>query len=411
MRRNSKSFTRRKFVKQSVIGTGIATISTIPSATGNVQAVDSAAKSNRSKHMGCSENISRAKAAYDALQQYFYKEDSNLYLEEYPNQSDNPYSYAWPFSQAMAGTIDLFGIRRGNVDENYADDVQDRLDGLEHYWNPNKDPSGYDSYVRPPYGNGGDIFYDDNEWIGLELVQLYRMTGDEAALERARQIFDLVVYGWDDDASHPKSGGVFWTQASWSDDRNTVSNAPGAELGLHLYQLTDDTERKQYYLHWSKRMYEWVNEYLHAPNGLYWDHVNMDGSITKWIFTYNQGTMIGTNVLLHEITEKDSYLERAQTVADRALEYFGTQNRLYEEDMAFNAIFFKNLLLLLNVKNDPKYLRAMQAYANEIWNNSRDPETNLITRNEGPTHLLQQSAFVQINASLAWVKPDYDTLA
>ncbi|WP_227378376.1 glycoside hydrolase family 76 protein [Haladaptatus halobius] len=392
-------------------GTGIATSFALPMITGNVHARDSAAKPGHLKSVSRSENINRAIAAYDALQQYFYKENSKLYLEEYPNQSDNPYSYVWPFSQAMAGTVDLFGIRNGSVGADYADDVQDRLDALELYWNPNKDPKGYDSYVRPPYGGGGDIFYDDNEWIGLELIQLYRMTGDQRFLRRARQIFDLVVHGWDDDPSHPKPGGVFWTQAPWSDDRNTVSNAPGAELGLHLYQLTDEDERKQYYLGWSKRMYDWVNEYLQAPNGLYWDHVNMDGTITKWIFTYNQGTMIGVNVLLYEITEEESYLTEAERIADRALEYFGKANRLFEEDMAFSAIFFKNLLLLQKIKNNPKYLKAMQKYANEIWQNARDPETNLIKRGDDPTHLLQQSAFVQINASLAWVRPDYINLA
>lgn len=311
----------------------------------------------------------------------------------------------------MAGTIDLFGIRKGRVGDDYADDVQARLEGLEHYWNPSKSPPGYDSYVRPPYGGGGDIFYDDNEWIGLELVQLYRMTGNERALERARRVFDLVVHGWDDDPSHPRPGGVFWTQASWSDDRNTVSNAPGAELGLQLYQLTEDEELKEYYLGWARRMYEWVNEHLRAPNGLYWDHVNMDGTITKWIFTYNQGTMLGANVLLYEITGEKPYLDEAERIADRALEYFGREG-LFEEDMAFAAIFFKNLLLLQNVDSDPRYRRAMQAYADAIWNRARDPETNLIRRDsDSPTHLLQQSAFVQINAALAWVRPDYDELA
>ncbi|WP_227356610.1 glycoside hydrolase family 76 protein [Haladaptatus salinisoli] len=398
-------------MRQSVTGTSVATSFALPLVAGNVRARDSAAKSGHSKSVSRLENVNRAITAYDALQQYFYEEDSKLYLEEYPNRTDNPYSYVWPFSQAMAGTIDLFGIRNGKIGGDYADDVQDRLDALELYWNPNKDPKGYDSYVRPPYGGGGDIFYDDNEWIGLELIQLYRMTDDRRFLKRARQIFDLVVHGWDDDHSHPKPGGVFWTQADWSDDRNTVSNAPGAELGLHLYQLSDDDERKQYYLSWSKRMYNWVNEHLQAPNGLYWDHVNMDGTITKWIFTYNQGTMIGVNVLLYEVTKDEYHLAEAERIADRALEYFGRENRLFEEDMAFSAIFFKNLLLLRNVKNNPKYLKAMQKYADQIWQTARDPATNLIKRGDATTHLLQQSAFVQINASLAWVRPDYVDLA
>jgi predicted alpha-1,6-mannanase (GH76 family) len=107
----------------------------------------------------------------------------------------------------------------------------------------------------PPYGNGGDFFYDDNEWVGLFDVQRFLMTGDRTALTRAEQIFELVKSGWDTDASHAAPGGVFWTQATWSHDRNTVSNMPGAELGLRLYQLT----RQPSYLDWSRRMYDWTN--------------------------------------------------------------------------------------------------------------------------------------------------------
>ena len=188
--------------------------------------------------------------------------------EEYPRTGGNAYSYVWPFSQAMAATIDLSGIR--SVGAGYGADVQDRLAGLQLYWNDTTTPPGYDSYVRPPLGGGGDKFYDDNEWIGLELVQRYRMTGDQAALARARQIFDLVDFGWDSDPTHPCPGGTFWTQAPWSQDRNTVSNAPGAELGLQLYELTADATQKAHYLASSTRMYDWVNSCLLAPNGLYW---------------------------------------------------------------------------------------------------------------------------------------------
>ena len=51
------------------------------------------------------------------------------------------------------------------------------------------------------------------------------MSGDQASLHRAEQIFDLVVSGWDTDSTHPDPGGVFWTQATWSHDRNIVDSA------------------------------------------------------------------------------------------------------------------------------------------------------------------------------------------
>src|SRR5437764_1304422 len=90
-------------------------------------------------------------------------------------------------------------------------------------------------------------------WIGLNLVRAYRLTGDAAALSRAQSVFAFIEGGWDSNPAHPDPGGVFWTQASWSRDRNTVSNAPSAELGLRLYQLTG----QQAYFDWAQRMYAW----------------------------------------------------------------------------------------------------------------------------------------------------------
>src|SRR5690242_19065190 len=182
------------------------------------------------------------------MQKYFYKQDgSHLYLEQYPAQSgDNTYSYEWPFSQAHIATIDLSTVP--GLGAGYKAAVADRSVGQEHYWNTTGTTgvAGYDSYPRPPYGNGGDKFYDDNEWVGLAKLQLFLTTGYKAALARAEDIFQLVVSGWDTDTSHPAPGGVFWTQATWSHDRNTVSNMPGAEMGLRLYQITRDKS----YLDW-----------------------------------------------------------------------------------------------------------------------------------------------------------------
>src|SRR5581483_4821046 len=110
---------------------------------------------------------SRAVATYDAMQQYFYAphvyhgDNSSLYTENYP-QSGRRYSFLWPFSQAMAGTIALAGIPSGLVGGgSYQTDVADRLTGLSRYWGTNSSAPGYDSCPPAPYGAGGDKYYDD----------------------------------------------------------------------------------------------------------------------------------------------------------------------------------------------------------------------------------------------------------
>lgn len=355
-------------------------------------------------------NAERAVATYDALQRYLYVGDgSGLYHEQYPmTPDDRPYSYEWPFSQAHGATLDLTGIPRTGRD--YVDDLADRAAAQEHYWHPEGGTTGkpgYDSYPRGAYGGGGDFFYDDNEWVGLIKVQQHLMTGDKAALARAKEIFALVVSGWDTDPSHAAPGGVFWTQATWSTDRNTVSNMPGAELGLRLYLVTGDTT----YLSWSQRMYDWTNAHLLAPNGLYWDNVKLDGAIDATQWSYNQGVPIGVNVLLHKATGDAVYLQRARAVAAASLDLYVGQGRLDAQGAPFNAIYFKNLLLMESVVGGTTYRRAMQDYADHVWAERRDPATGLMRfADNAVTQAIEQAAMVQIYATLAWQRGHAGTL-
>ena len=339
-------------------------------------------------------NAARAIASYAALQENF-SNNNGLYLEEYPNETDNAYSYVWPFSQALTASVDMTALPRG---ERYQRDVTRSLAALELYWNAETTPAGYDSYVRPPQGGGGDKFYDDNEWLGLEFLRLYKQTHKASYLAKAKAIFKLIVYGWDDDASHPCPGGVYWTQASWSQDRNTISNAPGAQIGAQLFEITGDSS----YLEWAKRMVSWVDGCLKAPNGLYWDNIKLDGSIDKTQWSYNQGMMLGAKVRLYRASGEKHYLKEAQKLAKTALGYYGGAGRYYTQPARFNAIFFKNLLLLEREAHDPAYRKAMQAYADEVWRSARDPETNLFKFEVyKPVTLLEQAAMAQIYAALA----------
>jgi hypothetical protein len=346
----------------------------------------------------------RAAASYQALNQYF-DAGQGLLLEEYPNASQNPYSYLWPYSQAAVAAENLAGIPgRGRQ---WSDEARRRRDGYEPYWNASTTPQGYDSYLRPPLGQGGDKFYDDNEWIGLNLVQNYQRTGDRSALARAKEIFALVVHGWDDDPAHPCAGGVFWTQAPWSQDRNTVSNGPGAELGAHLYLLTRDES----YLSWSKKMYDWSQECMLAPNGLYWDHIDLAGTIEKTQWSYNQGVMLGAGALLYKATGDSKYLADARALASASLDFYTSEDRLWRQPARFNSIYFKNLLILDSVAPDRGYRALMQSYADRAWAEARDPETGLFHFDDRPVQLLEQAGMVQIDALLAWPRSKYGLLA
>ena len=348
----------------------------------------------------------RAQQSYAAMQQYFARNDgTSLYHERYPVQSgDNPYSYLWPLSQAYTATIDMANLG------GYQADVGDRVTALSHYYSargrsPNAGVSptqaslaGFDSYVDPPLGGSGDKYYDDNAWVGLASVQQYVQTGDATALTRAEGIFSLLVSGWDTNTSHPDPGGVFWTQGSLSQDRNTVSTMPAAEIGLRLYQIT----RNPFYFSWAQRMYNWVYTYVRDPSdGLYWDHINLAGQINKAKWSYNQGVPIGVNVLLYQVTGNPTYLTRAEQIASATLSHFGNSG-LLQQPVAFDAIFFRNLLMLYRVDQRPAYASAIVSYGDSVWNSDRDASTALFRFNGSTsTDLLDQAAMTQVYALLA----------
>lgn len=408
--------TRRTFGKKA--GLGLALVALPPAGSLGLLtpvAQADAQPAGGETHAGI--HAERAVAAYQAMQRYFYQPNVQLYIDPYPHTSGNAYSYLWPFSQALVATLDVAGLPGSG--SQFAADVQARLAGLAHYWNPAPQshnppsppappsPPGYASYVLPPLGQGGDLFYDDNDWVALAFAQRYQMANDPAALSQAEALFKLVVYAWDSNTTHPCPGGDYWTQASWSHDRNTISNAPGAQLALRLYLVTQDAT----YLDAAKQRYDWVNTCMLAPDGLYWDHIDLAGNVNKTLWSYNQGMMIGAGVLLYQATGDATYLQRAEQLAQAALAFYGQAGRYFTQPVIFNAIFFRNLLLLDAVRPDGRYQEALREYSDTLAQ-AVDPATGLLTiQPYSGIPLLNQAGYVQLNALLAWHRSQYHLLA
>jgi len=77
-------------------------------------------------------NANRAVAVYNAMQKYFSVQDgTSLYRETYPWSGGNKYSYLWPFSRVLVGTLALAGVPSGLVGgTSYTSAVQNRFIGL-----------------------------------------------------------------------------------------------------------------------------------------------------------------------------------------------------------------------------------------------------------------------------------------
>jgi uncharacterized protein YyaL (SSP411 family) len=329
-------------------------------------------------------NRERAGLAHWAMRHAFADGRSGLYREVAGKPG---LATAWPYSQALSATIALANVPR--LGRLYVSLARDRIAGLERY-------ARADGAYTAGAGSGG-VYFDDNEWIALELLEWHARTGDRHALAIARRLFTLVTRAWDGDESHPCPGGVFWTTADGNDDRNTVTTATGALLAMRLYEAT----RVSSYVVWARRMLEWVERCMAAPNGLLWDHIGLDGSLDRRHWSYNQGTAIGAYSLLYRLTGDTAALTRAEDLASKSLEHFDRDPQGAEPPY-FLAIFFRNLLTLEAVDRDPRYRAAAQDYADTVWRELRDPATGLFAFRGGrPETLLEQASVVQLYAALA----------
>src|SRR5262249_23383583 len=140
-------------------------------------------------------NPARGLRAFEAMQRNYYLFGSGLYKGE-------PFSYLWPFSQAMTATVSMSYVpalkkipaRRQTL----ARELKARLVGLRSYYDTSNsgEPEGtftstlpaFDGTVAPPTGPGGAKYYDDNDWVGIELIRIYRLTRDPSVLAQAEAL-------------------------------------------------------------------------------------------------------------------------------------------------------------------------------------------------------------------------------
>ncbi len=316
-----------------------------------------------------------AVSTFKALQQNLYQSSADLYSGS-PTNTCGTYSCLWPFTNATAGTVFLYGTPGGST---YLKKVAARLVGLGHYADPTEiSPSGmsqppaYQSAVAPPLGPGGSTYFDDNGWVGLDLIHAYHLTSNSTDLTLAQDEFNFATSGWDMSTTDGCPGGVFWEDVAGS-QRNATANGANAELGLELSRLTGNTSD----LTWATRMYQWAVTCLGTASGLYDDHVNSDGSVNTTIWSYNQGVMVGAGVLLYHATGTSTYLAQAEQTATAAVTYFGTGSTLVNQGPAFNAIYFRNLFLLDKVAPNAAYRSDAQSFASYMWT-QRQAGTGLI---------------------------------
>jgi Glycosyl hydrolase family 76 len=364
----------------------------------------------------------RALHAYAAMRAR-WQMSSGLYRRHGQIPISRSAAHLWPFSQAFVATLLLAGIDpRLTADFDSEATIAADLAALEHYWRPDQTPPAYGSDIRGSRA-GGDRYYDDNAWIGLALVLLERLRPGSGQLDRALQLYQFALSGWDARGG-ADAGGVFWVEQGRgvgrrNHDRNLVSTGPNAQLGLELAELGRLPGMAAGTIS-PTQMYAWVLATLDESRGgarpgtgPFWDKVRGDGSIDRSQWSYNQGTMVGLNVLLARTPRGSGTdnLGRAEAIARRSLEA-RPRDPLAPQPPAFDAIFFRNLLALHAATGDARLREeihtSVRSYAQAT--SARLLHADRSRRARMRASLLDESAIVQLLALLAWDPRQYDRL-
>lgn len=298
----------------------------------------------------------RAAEAWRALRDTaFTRTGRGLAVLDPPVRRSGP-AAVWPLGQVLVAHADLELIGRADADEGRA------LAALLRRYDGPDPAAGYG-----PFPGDRERYFDDNAWIGLWALQRHAQTGDPAMLAEAGRVAAFVASGQTPD------GGVRWVDRPDS-PRSTCATAPFAALALRLVRATGD----QRWQAPAEAALAFLATELRTSDGLYRDNVDVAGRIDPALWSYNQGTPVGALVQLHLVTGAAEPLDQAIATAEAALAHYGTDDRLWSQPPAFNAIFFRNLVQLDAVVEQPAAWAALDGYLDRVWATARDGRSGLL---------------------------------
>lgn len=348
---------------------------------------------------------------------YFGKSPRYCWNSYYPNVT-GPYwdgdAVVWGQGGAFSGFVAIREAARGieRFESKYVDMTTRMYNSINQFIT---DDNGINAYSVYP-SNGNERFYDDNVWIGLDMVDLYSQTQETRFLEKAIMVWNYLMSGYDETCG----GGIYWREIPASTSKHTCSTAPTAVLGCKLYQLTKDDK----YLDKAVELYRWLKQTLQdTEDYLYWDNISDKMEIAKDKFTYNSGQPMQAACLLYELTEDMQYLTDAQNIARSAYKKWfipfdsdalnESFNILEPGHVWFQAIMFRGFLELYKIDKDRTYVTAYEKTLANAWlTDCRNKKTNLLNDDfrggttQSKWDVLYEGACVEMLARLASLERD-----
>ncbi len=312
---------------------------------------------------------------FKEVQSRFYDKNAKLYQDV--DTLERKFSHLWGLCCMIQVANEL---EKAQPKKDYITDV---MKVINTYYSEKNGIGGYDSYIVKL--GGGDRYIDDNQWIGIALMDAYERTKRKDYLKTATMMYNFMMTGLDDAAG----GGLYWREVD-KITKNTCSNAPGVILALQLYKATNDKK----YLKTAENLYDWTNKRLRSPEGIFYDNVIIKSNeIDKRTYSYNTGAMLQSNVYLYEITKDKRYLSEAKTIADASLKTFYAKSK-FKDDYWFNAVMLRAFKHLYLYDKDDQYLNAFKTCTDFALTNDLNSQ-GLMGKNK-TVNLVNQAGMIEI---------------
>lgn len=339
----------------------------------------------------------KAKEVYDLIQQQY--KVGNLYRENSPSSAgDNKYCYLWPYVGMLTAGNVLYDL---GYDKSI---LTKEFDGVEAFYDNRSVLPSYQAY--PIAETASDHYYDDAAIVAMEFIDAYRLTNNQAYLDRAIKLGDFIMSGED----NRLGGGLYWLEAVSKECTNEANCIKAANttgyasfVASELYKETNLIG----YLNFSKRTYQWNYDTLRdTSDNLYWNDISIStGQVNPVKWTYNAAMMIMSGVNLYEITNERTYLDQAIATARAAYSKFTSvvNDRIFYQrhDPWFNVELMTSFIELSEYDTKSKdYVQTFIDNADYAWENARTSDGRFYEdwsgQNEGRSKwLLHQACMIE----------------
>lgn len=281
---------------------------------------------------------------------------------------------------------------------------------------------------------GIDNVYDDQMWLVRELLEAYKITGNNQYLQKAEYLTEYVLDGWDctRDATGVEHGGITWGPGYVT--KHACSNGPIISPLVWLHEIYKDkadetthrfidaadkqtrkaeqVKKSDYYLDFAKRVYAWQKGQLLRSDGVYDDMMGgcspgnvqtetIDGIVYRRggnckdrvgpAYTYNSGSILSGAADLFRATGDNAYLTDAKSLSDASFKYFAklgvNEPGYYTYDIGGFNNWFNGVLMRAWVDVHPSY-DGTADYIDSFQDNLDYGYENFLYKGFLPTNLL-----------------------